>query len=211
MRLRLIAENENDFISPDDLFNSVAEVSFIYDGRLFDAGGKTAHEDIFLQHAKQFPDRYQELSRSWRYNFEKYALLGRIGYDGQIRTYKQIVSFWNEDDSLYDELLRPCLAELESMNFINDDTLVSIPSAGVMSMAQADTVNLSRGPTDKRRQQELELMRQLHLMRPEMKKAAMKELGLIGGGHKPPAQRELEKAGVIHPGQKWWAMYSESR
>jgi hypothetical protein len=53
-----------------------------------------------------------------------------------------------------------------------------------------------------------ELWRKLHLMDPISKKAAMEKLG-VGGTAKNPWQKGSEEAGVINPGQKWWAPHSE--
>lgn len=58
--------------------------------------------------------------------------------------------------------------------------------------------------------QKMELYKQLHLMRGAEKHAAMKKLGLVGGGKPHPMQTALDKAKLRIPGQKWWAPHSES-
>ncbi len=52
------------------------------------------------------------------------------------------------------------------------------------------------------------LMRELHLMSPNEKKAAMKKLGLGSDGNQ--WVKEAQRLGIIRPGQKFWAMHSES-
>jgi hypothetical protein len=55
-----------------------------------------------------------------------------------------------------------------------------------------------------------QLWQQMHLMHPDEKRAAMRHLGVGGGGTPHPWQAGMQSAGMIGPGQRWWAPTSES-
>lgn len=48
-------------------------------------------------------------------------------------------------------------------------------------------------------------------MTPQEKAALGRQLGIVGGGKKNPWQDNMEKAGIVKPGQRWWAPYSEDK
>lgn len=133
-------------------------------------------------------------------------LLGRIG---PFRDGARVVSFWNQDKSDYDNLLQPCLQRLIADGHIFQSDFVSTPlhqTIPISVVAQVETTEI-----DPAMKKQVELYRKLHLMRGDEKKAAMRELG-VGWTHRVqhPMQREMERHGLIGPGQKWWAPTSEN-
>lgn len=130
-------------------------------------------------------------------------LLGRIGEQ------KSFVSFWNHDPSQYDGYLRPCLERLIADGQLNSDAKVSTPTHGTISMDEALGGAQGQALTDAQREQ-MELYKRLHLMRGKEKQDAMKKLGVGGGDTPHPVAAAMDKVGLRTPGQKWWALHSES-
>lgn len=132
-------------------------------------------------------------------------LLGRIGRGGSF------VSFWNEDPENYssDNLLQQCLQKLIADGHLKPDAEVSTPTHGTIPMREAMGGAKGRALTPEE-QEQMELYKKLHLMRGQEKHDAMKKLGVGGGGKPHPMTASLDKAGLRTPGQRWWAMNSES-
>lgn len=222
--------------TPDTFYadSAAKAVPFIYDeyGTLHIGGRRDAHTDIMTQNAEYYgvlskdPDYNDEqnemltkmnvnkLRYQWLQEYEgrseskvkPRAMLGRTGW----MNHRHYVAFWFVHPDMLDE----CLRALANLEIISDETIVVTPNgdrftAGSKLSGQTPKSTGNTEP-DPKRQRERELMQQLHLMRPQQKKAAMKELGLVGGGHKQPWQKAAEKAKLVQPGQKWWAMSSES-
>lgn len=168
-----------------------------------------------------------------RMQLEHVALLGRVGkikdiddldpenadVRGTVKVVAgpAVVSFWNEKAMLYNNMLEGCLQKLEQENLVSENTMVSMPIWGTVTK---DTVGMQDNTKpDKETLRRLKLARELHMMPPDQKKAAQKELLKLGmsfggagsGGHKHPWQKAMEKGGYLNPGQKWWAMHSEER
>jgi len=135
---------------------------------------------------------------------EKFALMGRVGFYHA----KKYVAFWNQKSEL-DKWLIDCLVELLDRGLISDSTIVST----AYGMNRADSITGKRTPhneTTRYTAEQWALLKKIHLMRGDEKKAAMQQLGLGSGGNKHKWQKALEKAGAIGPGQKWWAPNSEN-
>ena len=128
---------------------------------------------------------------------------------GYIGSEKTIISFWNRGIKVYD-LLGPCLKALEQ--YVSADQRVEIHTPhGISHGLQGhDTKKIGETELSPERNREIQLLKQMHLMRGDEKKAAMKELGLWDDRKaQHPWQKELAKAGEIGPGQKWWASQFE--
>jgi hypothetical protein len=132
----------------------------------------------------------------------KGSLWGRVSSDGGL------VSFWNKDAELYERLLVPCLEKLMTDGKLQPGHLVSTPVHGTVE--PKDLESAARSLNDEEAQK-ADLWRQLHLMKPEEKKIAMKALGLLGPKPKSAFRQEAEKQGVVTPGHKLWAPTSEER
>lgn len=143
-------------------------------------------------------------------------LLGRLGRDFQYiddhglpDTNVQLVSFWNTKKTDYDNSLEGCLQKLREHNLINDETLISTPIHQTIPITAIDQVETQE--IDPEMAEKVKLWQQLHLMRPEAKKEAMRKLGLGGEQMiKNPWQQGLEQTGHASPGNKWWAPTSEA-
>jgi hypothetical protein len=186
-----------EYISPDYLYsNADQRRTFIYnrDGTIY--YGNDTHTDI---------TKYDD------YDYDHQSLRGRVGTwtgDPQhspripgletrppgLETLHQlqIVSFWNVgagEKEIFDKLLMPCLQRLKADEEIDDNTLLSTPflrdAVPVSKMGNAKSI----APTPEK-QQQIALMQQLHLMRPEQKKAV---LGQIGKGMSPWKRVGIEK------------------
>ncbi len=131
-------------------------------------------------------------------------LLGRIGRVNQ----SLVASFWNTEASQYEQHLQPCLAKLIQDGHLTPDASVSTPLHGTVPMSGLAGAKMKEMTAADH--EDMELYKRLHLMRGEEKKAAMKKLGVGVGGSPHPMQSAMLKAGLLGPGQKWWAPHSES-
>lgn len=227
MRLRQITENVSSSgwynlseiikykIDPDAFHGSRNAVSFIYTKDrelLWSDDSYDTHQDLVLHYASHFGidtsldiDTITDASEYVRDNLEEHSLTGRVSPD------LEFVAFWNTPQQLYG-LLEACISELLSENLIDPDTNIVLGGSD-QTIKASNTRNLDHHDTriDPEKERELQLRKNLHLMKPRAKKAAMKKLGLIGGGHKSKWQSAAEKAELVTPGQKWWAPTSESK
>lgn len=128
-------------------------------------------------------------------------LVGRLGKEGTL------VSFWNTELSAYTHLLRKCLDELIAAQQIYPIAYISTPIHGTIPIDLIETTQTHEMTPEE--QEHLELAKQMHLMRGDQKKDAMKKLGVGGGGKPHPMQSAMDDAGLRVPGQKWWAPTSE--
>jgi len=144
----------------------------------------------------------QYITDSIRVDAEEHSLLGRIS-KGKVE-----VAFWNPPDQLHG-LLEPCLKELLDKNLIDKQTEVVL--GGNAWIGTIRNLDISTHGLTPEQQRILDLHKRLHLMPPDEKKKAMKELGLRWKSTKNPWQREAEKAELVKPGQKWWAPTSEGK
>lgn len=210
-----------EYHNPDVIYtNGDDVVAFIYakDDNLFinDLRGAT-HEDIIIDNEEKIDELYPGLgdinpNEIWGY-CDSLMLLGRIGtitmYNGstQLRQPTHLVAFWSTKQKLYDSLLQSCLNRLIKDNYIGENTYISTPLLGTVPLSdvyKSSSKELSQDELDK-----IELMKKLHLLKPEAKRAAMQKLGLAATSTKNKWQDESEKANLVQPGQKWWAQTSE--
>lgn len=229
MRLRQIAEN----ITPDLFFNEIGSLTFIYtadNGLIWSDDEEQTHEEIMMNNDHYFGispkpyldlddpdydlqddeimDEWEDETAAIRRNLEAHGLVGRVSPD------KRYVSFWNDPTNTHG-LLNDCLNELFNKNFIKSETYVVL--FGSKRKVQAGIALTTRDiqaqdtRVDPKKARELELLRNLHLMNPQAKKKAKKELGLAWSSRKHPWQSASEKARLVTPDQKWWAPTSESK
>lgn len=207
-------------ITPDTFFKKLGAIGFMYteDGHLLYDDNENASHNVIIYRNRDVlgldisnVNNVQDAIIQYRQKVApNHHLLGRCGYVGN----EQVATFWN--DAKVPRLINPCLDALEREGIIIDSTIVVL-SNGSKFQASSRSESVTQQPSgtavdpvSAKKMRERELMQQLHLMPPQQKKAAMKELGLVGGGHKQPWQKATEKHKLIKPGQKWWAMQSES-
>ena len=201
------------YVSPDDVYiggYKLQAIPFTYhDGKMY-YGGQVGdgnflpnHDTIDSQYSLK-PDTitYGQTKtgrKDWKQRNHQgtvNAIYGRIGLiDKEDGTGTQkYLTFWNSPNLA--TLLKPCIQQLIMDKKLTGDELVSVPG-----MAIAPLSKFQYGQQiDPEAAKKADLYRQLHLMRPEMKKQAMEELGV---GKAPNSNYGL-------PGQKWWASQSES-
>lgn len=141
---------------------------------------------------------------------EDQDLLGRIGqHELQELEWKTVtvVSFWNRDQTLYDRLLRPCLRAMVADGVIDNNAVVSTP-AQLTFVKDLLQTSASMPAVDQQTTQAAQQQQMLHLLNSPQKRQALQQQG-YQGSQKSAMQRAVEKAGLIQPGQKWWAQYSE--
>lgn len=226
------------YLNPDYFHSTASTVPFIfmsYKGeRLFTGQADDTHYNIISDHPqfqeifnqlmtrdeikakytpRYMPSLFRELlDRNDARGICNY-LLGRVGTDEEVILdappgfpTRLIVSFWDNDKLAY-ELLDSCLTALEERKYVKRPYYISTPIHGTVPV---DNITSTKEMTPEESEQ-YELQKRLHLMRGAEKQAAMKQLGL--GGQKPPhkMQQNLQRAGLLVPGQKWRAPYSESK
>jgi hypothetical protein len=227
-----------EWISPDDMVDQPNAVAFIYniDGELdlmtggihpemvetnieyyhnaYGLGPPPDYAD-YDEYGDYFMEAYQEYIVYSRRVIEKSAIMGRVGTNPFARSMhnpsedgRQTVAIWNEDTSLLVHFLDDCLSALEERGVIESDPVISAPSFGVVDRGGV-TKAISGDET--RVNPEIEKLRQLHLMRGQEKRKAMQDAGLDPLSAEHPMSKNLKTAGLLNPGQKWWAMHSEDQ
>lgn len=217
MRLRTISELRDgqkpqkwftdEYVDPDTWYGKDDAVAFIYnpDGTLHVGD---AHYDIIGNAISYYENEYKDYANEIDINelnysiLPKHALLGRIS-PLQGDNYR-VVSFWNSNE--LSNLLPTCLKTLVNDDFLSLDDVIA---AGDRHMYVMDYLRGGRFEYNADEEDRKQKMRELHLMRPNQKKQAMKALGLDAASRKQPWQKSAEQHKLVRPGQKWWAMQSE--
>ncbi len=195
-------------LNPDTLWDKAGykAESFIYGhGQLYLGGSQFSHWKLI--------DSVPEMRGGRRIKLEEEYCFGRAGpVDGE-----HYVSFWNYDTPEAEQMLKSklneCLEALLEAKVVKPETIVIVYGMSNMTIEQALSGEVGTERISDEERQKLELYKQLHLMKPAEKKAAMIELGLLDpsqGVAKRPWQKEAETVGMVQPGQKWWAPTSES-
>lgn len=226
MRLRVISEFEHgqkpqkwftDFTAdPDYFFMEPDAVPFIYnaDGTLHIGEYNETHRELIAQNDDGYyqPTYGAEMGSPLSIDtlrkdlLPNRALLGRIS--GKYGNDQRYVTFWNAYKPVGRKLLPECLKALLQADLISLDNDIVV--SGDKHMYVMDYLRGGRfydSPEENERKQK---MQELHLMQPDAKKAAMKDLGLDAASRKQPWQKAAEQNKLVRPGQKWWAMQSES-
>ena len=108
-----------------------------------------------------------------------------------------LVSFWNDEKTLYDHNLVDCLRSMEEY-FVGKDVFVATPLLGTVHISKVlggSAVDVALSDEERER---LELRQRLHLMHPNEKKWAMEKLG-VGGGRvskRGEWEAEMRKLGM---------------
>lgn len=219
-----------EHMTPDDLWmgDSLSHtITFIYtkDGRLIVGSSDETHNDI-IDRDEQLQSLWEDLTghdtttkadrntilRARKILENQFALLGRSGRrdmyveDDYFPYY--VVTFWNEKSELYDELLEGFLKAFDDYLPDSVPTYIITPFdvTPYNELARAETPRGTKTPTHSDR----ELLKKMHLMRGDEKKAAMRQLGLGWSRAKEhPMTTAMKKAGKLIPGGKWWASQSE--
>lgn len=194
--------------NPDTLY-APGSVTFIYTkgGELLTRPHPTTHQQMYLG----VPEVNQALfgagnqvGHVGRDVASQYGLLGRISAD------KTKISFWNKMNESNRDALTKLATKLASDKMATPNTTVTAPGIPVQTIHQLITGVTPDGPVS--RVWTAEEMAQLHTMPSDQKKKAMKELGLgkgFGSDKTTGMGPAMRKAGLIGPGQKWWAPNSE--
>jgi hypothetical protein len=203
------------YINPNKFYGDRHSTSFIYttEGKVYYANGSWAHFEM-AESNSELIIRYRR--RDMRLVGD---ILGRIGYfpyvDYNYRTVDiRVMSIWNHKEEDYKNLPQ-CIQQLIKDGKITSNDCISTPvpnPEGYHTYPIADVEGLRLGVMSADDRAEVALWRKLHLLPPDQKRAAMRQLGLIGDTpdySKHPWQSGAEKSGLINPGQKWWAPQSE--
>lgn len=207
MRLKLISEEapppppgvnpySPEYINPDTISRSKG-VPFYFASKMYYGQQGQVHGDILGQMWQDDKTAY--------FDADKNYLNGRVSqYGGNFNKY---VSFWNTNRQIYDKYLQACLQRLRADGLIDDATLVSTPVYGTVPLVQIDgSAAKAVSPEEEER---VRLAREMHTMTGQAKHDAMQKLGVGAAGKPHPMQTSMQKAGLLRPGQKWWAPTSE--
>jgi hypothetical protein len=215
MKLKIIL---NEFIgpNPDTFYGQRGAITFVYandQGLIYDSGSRTHYELIFdnMENFGLNGDSYTSLDNAVAAvekfrdtQLEDTFLTGRIG---EINN-NIYIAFWNRNIQLIQNEIKDCIEELINMQAIDSSTILSFPTAELTTVKNVlenkPIVPLFQNTSD------VDEIRKLHLMQPQLKRAAMKRLGLASGGAKSKWQDQAEQVKLVSPGQKWWAPTSES-
>ena len=221
---QLVDEGSLDgYICPDDINGEPATVVFIY----------TADEDKLYTHTRKFfahaglRSAHRDLAARYAgldmpHDNEYGDIMGRIAYgtnilerfnDGKNLGLKDpprsadVLSVWSSKIGF--EFLNDCIKKLLSERFINQDTYISIPEHQICKVSEYDfglTREISPEAQAKAERQAID-----HNARGQEKQEQLKKAGV------KPKQRpmQLDREGrpdkeALNPGEKWWAMQSES-
>ena len=211
-----------EWICPDDFYQNSDDdsVTFIYinidgESQLYADDNDATHADILVKHLIGFwtsLNRDQDYPR--KYLEDNFALLGRSGwYDGRCSKDDSksannyyVISFWNESNEIYDRLLGGFLEEFKQFVPNGARVIISTPNG---NREFSDTASIV-GARTKVDPEYYALRKDLHLLRGDEKKRAMEKLGLYNPEKaEHPMARSLKDRGLLIPGGKWWAPYSE--
>lgn len=136
-------------------------------------------------------------------------LIGQVDLLGRVNPGHDVVSFWNDKPEVYTKLLRPCIDKLLLDHYLRPNGQISTPTHGTISIADLDATKPEALTPEQ--QKDVQLRQQLHTLPAAQKKVAMQKLGLLDNNfHANDWQQAGMKAGLLKPGQKWWAPASES-
>jgi hypothetical protein len=197
-------------LNPDDLYRSrefedIVVFIFLPPNHLFSAKSNYInHYELFAEHREEFQKLLGDRAPA-AVAGDRLALQGRAGIAEGVLC----VAFWNQTDPSLYRYLQPCLRNLCAAYPEYEGYDIHVYSPLGNSIHKSDQVETR---ANRQTAEDWELLRKLHLLRGKEKQAALKKLNLA---HKDIAQhpmaRGLQRAGLLGPGQKWWAPQSESR
>lgn len=224
--LHTILESTGDtYINPDLLMISAerdetkASTTFAYSeqtGLLYGPGTENHYSTIPIQYFQAVHDlRSGEdipAGLEGRASWVKQKDLSYFYVDDFIRSMLGqkafVVAFWNDNKADY-QLFTPCLEALQRERLLHTPIFTSDPILGVMPLKYAMKKH-SRSQKPVVDPAEVKKLKELHNMR-YGKKEAMLSLGLNPYSKPHEMQASMQDTGIIGPGQKWWAQYSENR
>ena len=198
-------EPKNKFVSPDNIWDggrNETAIAFYFtdDHKIFLSFPTATHGD--LSRSKKYTAYHVE-KRGYPPDtpHPKTALVGRVGQITFGTPKGNFVSFWNTDGRIFNALLPACLSKLKSLELIDDATYISsylnkypityreYKKHGFSTPASPEDIN------------KINADREIHLLQGNNKKQALLQRGATP---KPSPWKDLT------PGQKHWAMASES-
>jgi hypothetical protein len=127
----------------------------------------------------------QNLSLVYRANATPFDLMGRFGKHKVIKDDDFLVSFWNKEPIVYGTQLTKCLEEIDELGyFAGRDVYVSTPLLKTVPLNKVLSGAAESKELSDKELEDIKLRERLHLMPPDEKREAMKELGLVGSS--PP-------------------------
>ena len=221
-----IEEVKGPYFNPDRIYfdgMSRDKRPFIYLGKDVVSGGKLYTSDSdnnnFRNHVDlidmrdELQDRRDSLGYDSSYDYRvkgiKHDLMGRMGNwsifldsrtkDDNMKVKFLLVSFWNDEKSVYSRNLVDCLRSMEEY-FVGKDVFVSTPLLGTVHISKVmggSAVSVAMSDEEK---DILDLRQRLHLMHPNEKKWAMEKLGVGGGRVSKRGEWEAGMRGLGMPG-----------
>lgn len=190
-----------NFVSPDHLFHLASDyTAFVFNKKhILSFAPQGTHSDIYDRDSfrRRNPNVRNRATASYN------VLSGRIGNDYKPDKNKpsvKIISFWNTDKEMYDELLGPCLARLKRKKLIDDNTLFSSPfQPHPVPLTQ---INKNLSPLSDDEVKHVKNLQQIHTLNADEKRKA-----LLDRGASPKSSPWIKQLG---PGIKTWAIHSES-
>lgn len=192
------------YISPDDMmYHGNPEITFIYTpaGQVIATDGHTPHNELVFQEPEYRPAVMGVGARMGdfqRKNMIVKNLLGRIGTMGS----EKIACFWNSPLDVFNNLISGCLKALEAKGYIGPQTRISAPTIFDKTVGEfmGGTSHVTQANPETQRI--ADLSQQMHLMRGDHKKAAMKQVG-VGMPYRPnPWTAAMQKNYLSAPGWK---------
>ncbi len=177
---------------------------------LYYPGGKLYLDKPGQPHSKILADF--DLAETCR-EVQNQVVSGRVGSTGNGDYF---IAVW---DSAMISHLPECLEKLIARGIIEPETELHLRQGvtTVTNVLNGDIDLTHTGDQTKTKSndsstQNWQLLRQMHTMQGDEKKAARKKLGLYNPETaEHPWQKAMREKGLIGPGQKWWASQSESR
>jgi hypothetical protein len=117
-----------------------------------------------------------------------------------------LVAFWNKDSAVYKKLLKGCIDALRKKGLLKNEILISTPGLGTRHISNLGDLNFQLSAEEERK---VDLHQRLHLMSPNAKKDAMKELGLVAGDDRGSVRKKWQ-SGMRDLGMPGYMTQSES-
>ncbi len=201
MKLRQLWEDDSPYLDPNKLLDRRGAIAFIYGGeppKLF--YGRGDHGTIMdrPEYEKHLPAPDNEEAI-----YDPDILLGRISYD------KTKLSVWNSDSDEVERLMPGAVDELLNLKLIVPSTIIMSPTYA--NQVTADNLKASTRLLSAQEQDKLALQRKLHVANWKDKDDILQQLGKQKVPSRPhPITTASRSNGLLQPGQKWWALHSES-
>jgi hypothetical protein len=184
------------FIDPDMIWDNRFSrqslgLTFIYtiEGKLYSLKNMKTHADVIDSNSELIHNLYDHSLRK----MYKKALFGRCANYNFKGTSIYVISFWNNN---LQELIMPCVKKVLSIiGNIDKPIILSTPNNGNQFSKNLTTKSIGQSISD----EDMQLLRQLHLMTGKEKELARKKLGLWAAQKRPDAEyRTLQPENYIN-------------